>query len=212
MARLELWFPVDPLHINQEFGANPAYYARFHDAYGNPEKGHNGRDLMAFHGQPVYASVDGTAVYTSDSHGGEGCIITTSQPADYAGGTCWFNVINWHLIGNTDPAFPPPIPMNGVKTAVKVGDLIGYANNTGAPFESSGDHLHLGLAPVDANQRVLLPANGFNGCIDPAPYFNGYFAKNHDQVLANLNKQVSLLTALVNTLTAWFSQRKQSGG
>lgn len=205
--KLELWRPVEPFHINQQFGNDPEYYARFHDAYGQPEKGHNGVDLMAYHGQPVYASVDGTAVYTRDDHGGEGVIITTDQPYDYVLGSCWFNVIYWHLVGDTDPLFPPPIPMSGVKTRVKVGDLIGYADNTGAPFESSGDHLHLGLVPVDANQKVLLPKNGYNGCIDSLPYLNSFFAKDKDKVLANLAAQVSLYGRIAELLKALVGKR-----
>lgn len=176
MAKLELYTPVDPLHVNQEFGANPAYYAKFLDNYGVPEKGHMGRDLMASHGQPVYAAHDGTAFYIKDEHGGEGIHLISDQKYDYNSGSQYFLTIYWHMIGDTDSKFPAPIPMGGVKTKVKTGDLIGYADNTGAPFESSGDHLHFGLMPCDVNGYALNAANGYGGCIDPAPYMNGTFA------------------------------------
>lgn len=193
--KLELFRPVDPYHVNQGFAANPGYYARFHDALGKPEKGHMGIDLMAAHGQPVYAAVDGQARYVKDEHGGEGVYIFTG-PYDYQGGTCWFNIINWHLVGDTDPNFPKPFDSQ----SVKAGDLIGYADNTGAPFESSGDHLHLGLQPVDSRGKPILIDNGFGGCIDPAPYLNQYYAKNAQSTLLNLRLQLSTLQKIIPLL------------
>ncbi len=199
MARLELAYAVSPLHVNQNFGSDPEYYARFKDNYGNPEKGHSGQDFMAYHGQPVYAPIDGVASYVSDSHGGEGVIITTDQTYDYEGGTCFFNIVLWHLCGDTDPKFPAPIPMGGVKTPVKRGDLVGFADNTGAPYESSGDHLHFALVPVTAAERIILPKNGYNGAINPAPYFNGKFALEYK--LNALQKAViPLLQKLLDNL------------
>lgn len=166
--KLSLSYPVKPVHVNQNFGASPSYYAKFHDQFGNPYKGHDGTDFMAVHGQPVYASIDGLASYSTDVHGGEGVTINTTEALDYPGGTCWFSVLHWHMIGDTDPKYPKPF--RGT-IAVKKGDLIGYADNTGAPYESSGDHLHLGLKPVDKNYKLLAPGNGYNGGIDPLPFF-----------------------------------------
>lgn len=190
MDKLELWYPAKPFHVNQGFGANPDYYIKFHDVFGNPYKGHDGMDFMAVHGQPVYAPIDGLATYSTDSRGGEGVIINTVGPRSYNGGSCWFSTLHWHLIGDTDLTYPKPF--TGTKL-VKVGDLIGYANNTGAPYESAGDHLHFGLKPVDQNGKLLFPANGFNGAIDATPYFNGYFAEDSSQVINKLLKIVSLL-------------------
>lgn len=190
--KLSLYYPIKPLHINQPFGANPDYYARFKDASGNPEKGHMGIDFMAVHGQPVYAPIDGIALFIKDEHGGEGIHIIT-DPLDYSGGTCWFDVILWHLIGDTDPTKPMPIK-DGDR--VSAGDLIGYADNTGAPFESSGDHLHLGLLPVDSNRRPIAPNNGFGGCLDPQPYLNGLFAV--DIQIGLINKLIDLINAIIN--------------
>ncbi len=195
MSKLSLFYPVKPLHINQPFGANPDYYAKFHDSLGNPEKGHMGIDFMAIHGQPVYAAIDGMATYTTDAHGGEGCIVHTDRMYDYSGGTCWFNIVNWHLIGDTDSRYPKPF----ISKQVKAGDLIGYADNTGAPFESAGDHLHFGLVPVDLNGKAFFPANGFGGNIDALPYFNGYFATDAQTVFTKLRLMISLLTGYLSS-------------
>ena len=196
---LSLFYPVKPMHINQGFGSNPDYYARFHDQFGNPEKGHMGIDFFAPHGTPVYAAVDGNAHFTKDDHGGEGIYINTG-PYTYKGQPCTFNVINWHLCGDTDPQYPSPVPLDGSWFHVNRGDLIGYADNTGAPFESSGDHLHFGLCPLDVNGNAIEAANGYNGCIDPTPYFSGYYAQDA-MILAGLfAKLVPLLQSLRDAL------------
>ncbi len=198
MDELRLYYPVKPFSINQVFGANPDYYARFHDRFGNPEKGHMGLDLRAPHGTPVYASVDGLIHYEKDEHGGEGMVIETAKWFAYKGGQATFNVLHWHLIGDTDPAYPPPFVLTSSNKPIRAGDLIGYANNTGAPFESSGDHLHLGLVPFDAQGNTIDPGNGFNGGIDPTPYFTGFYAQDIDVVISTLKALVEALQKLLN--------------
>ena len=176
-----LYYPVKPVHINQVFGANVDYYMSHFN-----QKGHPGIDFMATTGQPVYAAHDGAAIYIKDQYGGEGIY-------NYTNG---YTTIYWHLIGDTDPKFRPPIPFNtnGVRTPVKAGDLIGYADNTGAPYESSGTHLHFGLLLTDANGIVLNQDNGTQGCVDPEPYFSGICAQDIAQL-------TSLESALVVALT-----------
>ncbi len=51
--------PITPFVILQPFGVNGDYY----QAHGINIKGHNGLDLKADHGQPVYATHDGMALY-----------------------------------------------------------------------------------------------------------------------------------------------------
>ena len=182
-----LSYPVSPIHINQPFGANVAYYeSRF------GTKGHMGIDFQASHGQPVYAAHDGAAIYIKDTHGGEGIW-------NYAQG---FITIYWHLIGDTDAKYPPPIPVQsgGVRTPVKAGDLIGYADNPGAPFESSGDHLHFGLMLTDEKGFILNQDNGFQGCVDPQPYFNGFFAKDIPEVESILYQIIPKLKQILTNL------------
>src|ERR1700759_3806564 len=124
---LSLSYPVKPAVVNQGFGANPAYYSQFKDDLGNPEKGHMGIDFRAAHGTPVYAPCDGDAFYLKDLHGGEGIYVRTGLNYTYKGKPAKFNVIHWHLCGDTDPKYVSPIPLNGKLYPVKKGDLIGYA-------------------------------------------------------------------------------------
>lgn len=184
---LELWYPVKPFQLIQKFGENPEYYAKFHDIYGNPEKGHMGVDLVAAHATPLYAPCDGSAYYQEDSHGGAGIYIDSSEG---------YRVILFHLCTKSDEHYAPLIPTNGKRVQVKLGQLIGYTDNSGAPFESSGDHLHIGLIEL----RDSLPINqdnGFNGCINPLPFFNRFYAVDNVQVISLYQQLVNLLTSIL---------------
>lgn len=188
--KLRLYYPVRPKQVKQAFGVNPDYYKKFHDYHGNPLKGHDGIDFAASHGTPVYAAHDGRIHFERDAHGGEGMAIHTTQEYEFENAKAYFISIYWHLIGDTDPAFVSPFRTDGKSYPVKAGDLIGYADNTGAPYESDGTHLHFGLFPVDGRENTLNIDNGFNGRINPEPYFTGIYA---DVVH-------TLLGALVETL------------
>ncbi len=177
--KFEFWLPVSPFKINQAFGQNPAYYARFKDQFGNPEKGHMGTDLFAPHATPLYSPIAGEAWYETDEHGGDGIYIRTNEAFLYGATTAFFDMILWHLCSKDDPQFKPLIPTDGSKVPVTVGQLIGYTDNSGAPFESSGDHLHVGLVPTNAANQALEASNGFGGCIDPMPYCNLKFATDY---------------------------------
>lgn len=164
--KLVLSIPVKPFKITQIFGVNGDYY----QAHGINIKGHNGLDLMAYHGQPVYASHDGTAYIEVDSNQGHGVVLLSDQPYDYNGIPTFFKTIYWHLCdGKKEPKFASPI-QNGIK--VRRGQLLGYADNTGL---STGDHTHFGLKPVSAGEQPFVwmnlePSNGYGGAIDPTPY------------------------------------------
>ena len=187
MSTLELWYPCKPKGVVQGFGnVMPIYTAM-------GLRGHNGIDFQAFHGQPVYASHDGTCYPEIDGKGGNGVVIRSDKPYDWQGQQVYFKSIYWHLVDANAV----------VKTgqAVKVGDLIGYADNTG---QSTGDHLHFGLKvqqynEVDFTWYNLGMGDGYLGAIDPAPFFNGYFAEDSGKVLTILGQIISALTALISS-------------
>lgn len=212
---MKLSYAVSPMHINQVFGANPAYYARFKDMFGNPEKGHMGIDFQAPHGTPLYAPHDGTAKYVVDEHGGDGIHLTFNDGA-------WYTVILWHMCSKDDPKYPFQIPTDK-PTEVKKGQLLGYTDNSGAPFESSGDHLHFGLLPLkDDGIRILNPGNGFGGCIDAMPFFDGTYAQQTEPIIQTASaiisevaalpkdqqkQYLSPLKAIVDSIVAWYKKR-----
>lgn len=188
-----LYYAVRPYGINQGFGANPDYYKRFLDSAGRPYQGHQGVDFQAAHGTPLYAPCEGDAFYTFDSHGGAGIYIRYPDNVKPQ-----YDVILWHLCTKDDPIYKPLIPTDGSVVRVKLGQHIGYTDNSGAPFESSGDHLHFGLLPVDENSAPINPLNGFGGCINPLPYFTGFYAQGYQETLDTV-KTASLITDQIAT-------------
>jgi murein DD-endopeptidase MepM/ murein hydrolase activator NlpD len=196
MTKLELFYPTKPLGFNQKFGNPAPLYTK------QGMKGHNGIDFLAKHGQPVYASHDGEIVYSgADANEGWGVVLRTTEPMEYMGNVsdgiygnqAYFKTIYWHLIKT--------IPVK-VGQKIKAGDLIGYADNTGA---SSGDHLHFGLKPQrqgenDWTWANIFQDNGYFGAVDAQPYFNGFFAIDAQKTFSIMRLLIKTLESLLATL------------
>lgn len=192
-----LKYPVLPFYINQNFGDDmaclslkdrkttifkktsdtcPVGYESLYVLSGM--KGHNGLDLRAYHKQPIYSCSEGYVeeMQLEESRGLGLGIVTENKYIckELDGKKVQFKIRYWHM-----DSFCVQM---GDK--VKVGDLIGYADNTGY---SSGDHLHLELKPISIkNGKVtnILQNNGFFGAVNPLPYF--------DELKLNLKKDLSL--------------------
>lgn len=183
--RFDLFYPVKPFHVNQPFGVSPETYAQF------GLKGHNGIDLQAYHGQPVYAAHDGICYPEIDGNQGNGVVIRSLEHCEYNGQQVYMKSIYWHLVQ------ADAVVKTGQK--VKAGDLIGYADNTGF---STGDHLHFGLKPQAWNEKDWIwynseQDNGFLGAIDPTPFFNGFYATDAQKLFGLYTSLISTLQALV---------------
>jgi len=171
--KLELKYPLTKISINQLFGQNATdYYVKANML------GHSGIDYFAPHGTPIYASHDGWAQYQVDNAGGHGVIIVTDKEyADEKGKLSFWKSIYWHMIDPLlEPTYASPIANKTGFTAIKTGEVIGYANNTGL---STGHHLHFGLKPVAGNFGMwfnLEQNNGYFGAVNPKPYMpdNGF--------------------------------------
>lgn len=183
---MELYYPVkDQINPSNPFGANPDWYAKL------GQKGHPGNDFEAPSGTKLFSPCDGLAFYVRDSIGGDGLwIYNTSDGENHV-------VILWHLYARGDADHPFQIPSDGTKTLVKAGEFLGYTDNSGfhpAPqeSESTGPHLHLGVIPCDLNWNRNEPENGFNGCVDPKPFYSGKFAEdiNTSQQIVEKSAQV----------------------
>lgn len=131
-------------------------------------EGHNGLDLGAIHGEKVYHAgvYDGWMRVEKDSQGGIGVDVISNEPLKYIVKSkngelqemeTYVKLRYWHL----------KTPIGHDKKQVKLGEIIGLADNTGA---SSGDHVHFGLKPCTKEGKTLFPGNGYMGCIDPMPY------------------------------------------
>jgi murein DD-endopeptidase MepM/ murein hydrolase activator NlpD len=213
MAKFQCSYPVRPYKINQGFGpantapsALPTYKLLGLIA-------HNGLDLRAYHGQPIFAAHDGIAYWEVDSNQGEGVVIRTTEEFDYKGGLAYFKSIFWHLADPIkEPRFASPVYLyskanNGAGMPVKRGDIIGYADNTGL---SSGDHLHWGIKPIKASKTAspedatdvgigefqnIEQLNGYMGAIDPAPYWDGFYADDPRDTELSPGDKIAVIAA-----------------
>lgn len=175
---LELFYPVkNPINPTNLFGTKSSMYSSL------GQVGHPGEDFECPMYTPVYAPCDGDAFYVSDKYGGDGLWIRVPNNAKPA-----FNIILYHLVPKGTAVYPYSIStILGDVTAVKAGQLLAYSGNSGYPVESSGPHLHVGVMPCDLTGEALNRANGFLGCVDPAPYWNGKYAED-------INKQAIIQT------------------
>lgn len=172
-----LFQPVKPFRINQSFGENRGCLsldgsnkviacdgnnppAGYRSLYG--DAGHLGLDLRALHGQEVYAAQTGI-VYKIDTNPKSGLDVRIESELHGVK----FRHIYEHLLG-----YQPKV---GDK--VQVGQLIGWADNTGW---SAGDHLHFQFEIWDG--RKWVPS-------DPMPYMEAKFAPDF---LAEYNKVLYL--------------------
>lgn len=119
--------------------------------------GHNGVDIVAPRGTPIYAAHSG---YVIEANTGTDFGIRTTLYIE-ADGYEWL-LVHGHL-HNYNPL--PRIPYNYTNRShyVAQGDKIGEVNSTGF---STGDHLHWGLYQYK-NGIKLNNNNGFQGAVDP---------------------------------------------
>src|SRR3990167_5183011 len=173
MNKLILYKPLHPnFHIFQGFGECSPDICEIYKNMGL--KGHNGLDCNRLgtyvEGAYVRASHDGEVTYAGiDSSGGYGVVLKTLEEFDYLGKLFYFKTIYWHLRKEIQVK---------VGQKVKVGDVLGYADNTGI---SKGSHLHFGLKPILLGENEwtwynLEQDNGYFGAIDPASYLSNLSA------------------------------------
>lgn len=183
--------PVEKGKITQPFGVNGKFYLANFGVVG-----HNGVDIVSFHGDKIYAPEDGIVFKVYDlTHGsvtkGFGVHLIT-KPIN---GLCRVHIL-WHMMSNL-------CVKDGDE--VKQGDILGYEGASGAVFENGvavpddkkgvppypGTHCHWGelivkqtiqpslnfcLAGMGGKQyqdsegffyEIQNYANGFRGCVDP---------------------------------------------
>lgn len=182
---MKLYYPVKKhLRINQKFGqnANP-FYAQL------GMKGHNGWDIFALDGDPVYAAHDGVVTFTGyDGGGGLGVVIRGEDGEEK------FKTIYWHLKKDSIRVLPDQV--------VKTGDLIALADNTGM---STGSHLHFGLKFIEQGEQPWIwdnvnQNNGYRGAVDPEPYWTGEYAVDQ-KIMSIQNAIIGVLRQLISLLS-----------
>lgn len=135
-----LRWPLDAVNVTQWFGQDPQPYQ---------PGGHNGIDLAASIGTPVYAADDGTVDFEGFGQNNR----WMREPA----GIC---VLLRHANYFTGYAHLSSTVIDRGQHVSK-GQLIGYTGKTGL---ATGPHLHFEVLPLSPNFN-----NGFSGRIDPRP-------------------------------------------
>ena len=183
MAMFSLFYPVKPILVNQAFGNPDPKYTSL------GLKGHNGIDFHACNGGRITAAHNGfCSREIVDVYGGHGVEVTSIDSFYYNGVPAFFKTVYWHLIPGT--AYK-------ARQKVFVGDLIGLADNTGF---STGDHLHFGLKPQFPPGINIEQSNGYNGAIDPRPYFNGEYAEDIAKQMLIIQKAKQVISLLKQLL------------
>lgn len=136
-------WPLDKVFITQEWG-NDLIIDGIHVYAKWGYKGHNGIDLRAITGTPVFAPHDGVVKERRSDADGYGNYLKIENDIE---GSILAHLQEWKV---------------NVNKHVQEGDLIALSNNTGA---STAPHLHWGYYrfPRDKN-------NGYGGTIDPVKY------------------------------------------
>lgn len=183
-----LFRPVNPFYVSQYFGENKACVsldgtnkviacdgtnppAGYKSLYG--PQGHGAIDIPTKHGQEVYAAQDGV-VYDIDVNKKSGLDVRIESEKHGIKFRCVYE----HLMGYQ--------PKKG--DTVRVGQLIGWADNTGY---SAGDHLHFQFSIWNGTDWVKT---------DPMPYMETMFAPD---MLRMEDKVLYLKEVVAKLLDNW---------
>lgn len=156
--------------------------------------GHNALDIPAKDWQPVFSACEGIVTeLQTERERGLGIGITSQQKYDVTDTTtnkeanCKIKLRYWHLAG-----------MNvKIGQIIKVGDLIGWADNTGF---STGTHVHFELKATNDDGTNIWQGNGFFGAIDPFVYLQDISAMEQTDIFAKIQIMIWDIADQVNFL------------
>jgi len=167
-SEFPLVYPTKNFYVTQKFGNDFKQNGRwFYKEIIGGMIGHNGLDVRAAVGDPLYAACDGKiTVAGSDPSGGIELRIETAEKT-IDDQKVKLEIVNYHL----------KACLVSVGTKIQKSQLVGLTGNTGK--FTTAPHLHFGIKPVyfDRDKRVWIKLtdnglHGFRGCIDPEIFFN----------------------------------------
>lgn len=150
--------------ITQGYGVNEANYAKF------GLKGHNGQDWGVPSNTQILAAADGWIAEVGSDPSGYGNYVKIIHNG--------YLTLYAHLDHATVK----------VNDRVVTGQLIGLSDNTG---NSTGAHLHFGIAPCDVDGKKTEADNGYSGYIDPNSDRCVWTIKNPTQPVASSDNSQS---------------------
>lgn len=127
---------------------------------------HNGMDLRAPEGTPVYAVADGIVKVSHNNKGGYGLYIVLNHGK---WGSLYAHLSQYNTF---------------VGQEVRAGQLIGYTGNTG---DSEAPHLHFEVRVCEYKDfwdRCKLDRNVFMRCVDPLPYLQALLDRQDISIAA----------------------------
>lgn len=179
----------------------PAGWTGFYTAIGM--KGHNGQDNSAWNGEPLYFSVEieGVTWHSTGTHidadGGIGVDVVSDQEVEIDGVKSYIKFRFWHLKDVT------------VKEgeAVRLGQLIGHCDNTGA---SSGSHLHWSLKRCTKEGWSTESGNGYYGATDFSEKYENVFVLDVLQVKTQALSAIDLARKTILQVKNWLNENFNS--
>lgn len=175
MAKLDLFYPLKPLRINQAFGIkNPSY-----EQFGFSK--HNGWDY-ALDPDLIAGAMCDMEVYDVGFNSGAGNYVRarTPSPVEAEGRVGYVAFMYMHA--------KECLVKEG--QILKAGDPIMVCDNTGF---STGNHLHISAYFVNELNEKLPGNPETDHCFDFSRYYNGYFADDAQTVYMVLYKLISFL-------------------
>lgn len=151
---------------------------------------HNGIDLKAEIGTPVYAVSDGVVEVAKNNPNGYGLYVVLDHTN---WGTLYAHLNNIKVV---------------LKQRVKAGDVIGYGGNTGL---STGPHLHFEIRLGDYFkhfwERSKCDSKVYMRCIDPQPYIQDLIDDSNmtvEQAKALVQKEIGYDNNTMEYLTKYY--------
>lgn len=158
VTRLGLAWPTEYRVVTQWYGVNKVLYS----PYGLP--GHEGLDLRASNGSPIFACAPG--------------VVRRAEASESSGGAYGIQVRLEHILG-ADTFASIYAHLQEIRVAigdlVVAGQILGLADDTG---NSNGAHLHLGLKKRGVGAASFMPFDFVN----PVPYLPDLWPGNGWQV------------------------------
>ena len=188
--------PIRPFIVNVFFSENCLTgWTKFYPVMGL--NGHNGIDWLAWRGEPIYFNavgdnlqkIKGVCKTEIDADGGRGVDVVFENNGQK------YKIRYWHL--------KEQAVYDGQE--IQSGDLIGYADSTGA---SSGDHLHEGFKPLNDDGSNKYQDNGYSGAVNPAECV-GFYPNDFILDILNLKQQLTILEKVIKLYQQIISLKNQ---